>query len=145
MVEKTGASQIIEAQPSGLDEEVGSFSEKGNDLSGGKWQKIALTRALLRKKSRIIILDEPTAALDPVAEANLYQDFAELTGDKTTLLISHRLGFSTVADHILVFEDGRIVEDGSHKELMKMRGVYAKLYEAQAVWYKDGIKTIVKH
>lgn len=138
LARRTGADQIIESQEHGLDEEVGTFNEKGNNLSGGQWQKLALTRALFREKSRIIILDEPTAALDPVAEANLYRDFVELTGDKTTLMISHRLGITAVADRILVFEHGRIVEDGSHKELMELNGTYAKLYEAQAAWYQAG-------
>ena len=95
-----------------------------------------MTRALIRKDSRIIILDEPTAALDPIAEAELYREFARLTEDKTTLLISHRLGIASVVDRVLVFDDGRIVEDGSHEQLMKLDGVYAKLYRAQAEWYR---------
>lgn len=135
LAKRTGADMIIDEQPGRLDEEVGSFSARGNNLSGGQWQKIALTRALYRDKSRIIILDEPTAALDPVAEADLYRNFAKLTGDKTTLLISHRLGIATVVDRILVFDGGRIVEDGTHEELLALGGVYAKLYEAQAAWY----------
>lgn len=132
----TGADKVISEQPGGLSEEVGTFSDTGNNLSGGQWQKIALTRALYRKNSRIIILDEPTAALDPMAEAELYRNFTKLTGDKTTLLISHRLGITSVVDRILVFDGGRIVEDGSHEELMKLGGVYAKMYEAQAQWYQ---------
>jgi len=132
----TGADVIINQQPRGLSEEVGTFSDTGNNLSGGQWQKMALTRALFRKKSRIIILDEPTAALDPIAEAELYRDFTALTGDKTTLLISHRLGIASVVDRILVFDGGRIVEDGSHESLMQKDGVYAKLYRAQAEWYQ---------
>lgn len=136
LAKHTGADEVISEQPNGLSENIGSFSERGNNLSGGQWQKIALTRALIRKDSRIIILDEPTAALDPIAEAELYREFAALTEDKTTLLISHRLGITSVVDRILVFDDGRVVEDGSHEQLMKLDGVYAKLYRAQAEWYR---------
>ena len=83
-----------------------------------------------------MILDEPTSALDPVAEAQLYRDFTALTGDKTTILISHRLGITAMADRILVFQDGRIVEDGSHQELMAQNGRYAEMYREQAKWYQ---------
>ena len=111
----------------GLDSKIGSFSENSNNLSGGQWQKIALARAAYRNQGRIIILDEPTSALDPMAEAQLYKDFAEITGDKTTLLISHRLGITSVVDRILVFRDGKLIEDGSHRELMEKDGYYGKL------------------
>ena len=82
-----------------------------------------------------MILDEPTSALDPVAEAQLYHNFTALTEDKTTILISHRLGITSVVDRILVFKEGRIIEDGSHKELMAKKGYYAQMYHAQAQWY----------
>jgi ABC-type multidrug transport system fused ATPase/permease subunit len=82
-----------------------------------------------------MILDEPTAALDPIAETQLYRNFASLTEDKTTILISHRLGIASIVDRILVFKDGNIVEDGSHKELMEINGHYAQMYNAQAQWY----------
>jgi ATP-binding cassette subfamily B protein len=82
-----------------------------------------------------LILDEPTAALDPVAEAKLYEDFHQITGDKTTILISHRLGATRVADRILVFHEGRIVEEGAHDELMAKNGMYAAMYRAQSQWY----------
>ena len=83
----------------------------------------------------MMVLDEPTAALDPISEAMLYKEFAGLTGNKTTLLISHRLGITSVVDRILVFDKGRIVEDGPHEELMKRNGRYAEMYRAQAQWY----------
>lgn len=108
----------------------------GTELSGGQWQKIAITRALFRKNARVYILDEPTAALDPIAEANIYRNFTSLTGDKTTILISHRLGVTSVVDRILVFDKGKIVEDGNHNELIAKNGVYAKMYKAQAKWYQ---------
>jgi len=119
-----------------LDELVGSFSEKANNLSGGQWQKISIARAAYRQGAKIMILDEPTSALDPVAEAQLYRNFASLTGEKTTILISHRLGITAIVDRILVFKDGRIIEDGSHKQLMSQNGHYAEMYRAQAQWYQ---------
>ncbi len=139
LAKRTGAWEFIEPQPEGFDEVVGSFSATGNNLSGGQWQKIALTRCAYRDDAKIIILDEPTAALDPVAEADLYRNFAELTGDRTTILISHRLGITRLVDRILVFDNGRIVEDGDHDTLIKKNGLYAKMYEAQARWYMEDI------
>ena len=139
LAKKTNAYSLIESQPRGLDEVVGTFSESGNNLSGGQWQKLAITRAIYRDKARIMVLDEPTAALDPVAEAQLYRDFTELTGDKTTILISHRLGITSIVDRILVFADGEIIEEGSHVELMALDGQYAKMYRAQAQWYNEEV------
>lgn len=132
---KININEVIEGQPGGLDELVGSFSDKANNLSGGQWQKISIARAAYRKDAKIMILDEPTSALDPVAEAQLYRNFAALTGDKTTILISHRLGITAIVDRILVFKDGRIIEDGSHKQLIEQNGHYAEMYRAQAQWY----------
>jgi ABC-type multidrug transport system fused ATPase/permease subunit len=83
-----------------------------------------------------MVLDEPTAALDPLAEAELYRNFANLTGDRTTILISHRLGITQLVDRILVFDEGKIVEDGTHSELLSGGGLYAKMYQAQAQWYE---------
>lgn len=135
LAQDTGAYETISDQEKALDEMVGIFSEKGNNLSGGQWQKIAITRALYRRNACVYILDEPTAALDPLGEANIYRNFRQLTGDKTTILISHRLGITSVVDRILVFDKGRIVEDGSHAELMAKDGLYARMYRAQARWY----------
>lgn len=136
LLKRIHVEDVVEEQPNGLDEVVGSFSDKANNLSGGQWQKISIARAAYRKDTRIMILDEPTSALDPVAEAQLYRDFTALTGDKTTILISHRLGITAMADRILVFQDGRIVEDGSHQELMAQNGRYAEMYREQAKWYQ---------
>jgi ABC-type multidrug transport system fused ATPase/permease subunit len=133
---RVGASEVITEQPGGLNEIVGSFSPTGNNLSGGQWQKIAITRCAYREDAKIMVLDEPTAALDPLAEAELYRNFTALTGDRTTILISHRLGITQLVDRILVFNDGRIVEDGDHKALMARDGLYAKMYRAQAQWYE---------
>ena len=114
---------------------LGIFSDYGKNLSGGQWQRIAITRALYRRAS-VMILDEPTAALDPKAEAELYSSFAELTNQKTTILITHRLGAIKLVNRILVFHDGKVVEEGNHEDLMKMNGKYAEMYRAQAHWYK---------
>ena len=83
-----------------------------------------------------MLLDEPTSALDPMAEATIYRNFADLVGGRTALLISHRLGIAAVVDRVLVFDEGRIVEDGSPDELLAAGGLYAKLYESQAQWYR---------
>lgn len=136
----TGFDECVKEQPDGIDEQIGDFAKKGNNLSGGQWQKLALTRALWRDKAKIMVLDEPTAALDPIAEADIYRNFAELTKDKTTILVSHRLGITSIVDRVLVFRDGEIIEDGSHKELLAKGGYYAEMYHAQAQWYTEEIK-----
>ncbi|MEI3035995.1 MAG: ATP-binding cassette domain-containing protein [Oscillospiraceae bacterium] len=120
----------------GWDEIVGSFNENGAGLSGGQWQKVALARALCKDSARIMILDEPTAAMDPLTEAQLYRNFALLTSGKTTILISHRLGITSLVDRILVFNGGQVVEQGTHKELMENGGLYSQMYRAQAKWYQ---------
>lgn len=132
---KTGANSLIQTKHNGLDEMIGSFSDEGDNLSGGEWQKIAIMRAAYRNDVKIMILDEPTAALDPEAEADLYRNFANLTGEKTTLLISHRLGIASLVDRILVFDQGEIVEDGCHSSLIKQNGRYARMYSEQNKLY----------
>lgn len=107
------------------------------DLSGGQKQKVFLARTALRRSARLLVMDEPTAALDPMAEARLYGEFTELSGDRTVLLISHRLGATKLADRILVFQEGEIVEQGSHDDLIAQNGKYAGMYRAQAKWYKE--------
>ena len=134
---QVNALDVIDEQPNGLNETLGVYNENSRTLSGGQWQKLALLRAAYRKKANIMILDEPTAALDPMAETELYRDFAGITEDKTTILISHRLGITSVVDRVLVFRDGEIIEDGSHQELMAQNGHYAELYRAQARWYQE--------
>jgi ABC-type multidrug transport system fused ATPase/permease subunit len=133
---KTGIDEVILNYDKGLNEVIGTFSEKGTNLSGGQWQKVAITRALYHGDARMYILDEPVAALDPISEESLYKNFAEITGDKTTLLISHRLGITSIVDRILVFDQEKIVEDGNHDQLIKRNGIYVKMYKAQAKWYQ---------
>ncbi|URZ18165.1 ABC transporter ATP-binding protein [Clostridium felsineum] len=107
----------------------------GTEISGGQWQKLAMARVLIKKNSKILILDEPTAALDPMSESQLYSDFNKLTGDKTVLLISHRLGATRLADRILVFKDGEVAEEGTHNELIRLNGLYSEMYHVQSQWY----------
>ena len=139
LVEQVGLGDLITSLPNGIDEEIGMLSSSNLDLSGGQWQKLALARTLYRKKSRIMILDEPTASLDAISEARLYENFSRITSGKTTLLISHRLGITAHVDRILVFKDGEIVEDGNHLELIKLNKEYARMYRSQAQWYTDNL------
>lgn len=107
----------------------------GTDLSGGQWQRVAIARALLRSNARMIVFDEPTAALDPRAELELFKRIAALAAGRTTLLISHRLGPARLADRVLVLEGGRVVEQGNPAELLAAGGRFAEMYAAQAGWY----------
>ena len=129
------ANEMILLQEKGLDTDIGLLSENSNNISGGQWQKVAILRALYKKQASIMILDEPTAALDPISETDLYKNFKEITGKKTTILISHRLGVASIVDRILVFNNGKIIEDGTHEELMKLNGKYKELFISQAQWY----------
>lgn len=106
----------------------------GVDLSGGEWQRIAIARGLYRAHD-VIILDEPTASIDPIEETNVYNKFAELAKEKLAVLITHRMGSAKIADRIIVLDKGKIVETGSHEELIRKNGKYAKMYAAQAQWY----------
>ncbi|MBE3584149.1 MAG: ABC transporter ATP-binding protein [Limnochordaceae bacterium] len=130
---RAGLDGVIERLPQGLNTLLGP-DVGGVELSGGEWQRVALARAFLRD-SQVLILDEPTAALDPMAEVAIFERFAELARGQTTLLISHRLGMARLADRILVLENGRLVEDGSHEGLVQRGGPYARMFEAQARWY----------
>lgn len=134
-IHKSGAEGFLDDLPKNLDQVVGKMFEDGVDLSGGQWQKLALARAFFRD-APILILDEPTSSIDAKAEAEIFEKVQRLQKDKTVLIISHR--FSTVrnADRILVLEDGKIIEEGSHARLMKQKGVYAELFELQAQGYK---------
>jgi len=128
---------FIERLHKNYDTQLGKWFKDGQELSGGQWQKIALSRVFIRPEADLLILDEPTAAVDARAEAELFALFHEHTVDKMAILISHR--FSTVrnADHILVLDKGEIVEQGSHHELMQLDGIYAQLYRLQARGFQD--------
>ena len=132
---RAGADEIAGWLPNGYDTPVGHVLDGGQGLSGGEWQRIAIARAFTRDPE-LLILDEPAAALDAVAEAALYRQFAELRRGRTALLISHRLGSARMADRILVLQRGRIVEEGHHDDLLACGGVYAGMWEEQASWYQ---------
>jgi ATP-binding cassette subfamily B protein len=106
----------------------------GVDLSGGQWQRIAIARGFYRAHD-MIVLDEPTAAIDPLEETAIYRKFSELSHDKTAVLVTHRLGAARIAHRILVMDKGRLTEQGTHEELMRLGGLYARMYQAQAQWY----------
>jgi ATP-binding cassette subfamily B protein len=132
---KTFAEKVIQKLPNGYDQILGRRFEGGVDLSGGEWQKIALARAYMRD-AQLLVLDEPTAALDARAENEVFQRFAELTQGKMALLISHRFSTVRMADRILVIEKGGIAEQGHHDQLVKSGGLYAEMFELQAASYR---------
>ena len=119
--------------PKGLDTML-SREFDGVDLSGGQWQRVAIARGYYREH-KLIILDEPTAAIDPIEESRIYEQFAKISSGKTAFIVTHRLGSAKIADRIIVLKKGRIVEEGSHDELIKNRGEYAHMFESQAKWY----------
>jgi ATP-binding cassette subfamily B protein len=133
--EKSLAAAVVGALPEGYRQMLGRRFEGGVDLSTGQWQKVSLARAYMRD-AQILILDEPTASLDARAEFEVYQRFADLTKGKMAVLISHRFSTVRMADRILVLEHGKIVEQGSHQQLVALGGKYSELFELQAAGYR---------
>jgi ATP-binding cassette subfamily B protein len=133
--ERAGADDVVRKLPNSYDTTLGKWFEGGHQLSGGEWQKIALARAFMRD-AQILILDEPTAALDAQAEHDLFARIKDLTQGKMALYISHRFSTVRMADRILFLEDGRLVEQGTHDELMLQGGRYADLFDLQAASYR---------
>jgi ATP-binding cassette subfamily B protein len=134
--EKGMAAPIIEELPQKYRTPLGKWFNQGRDLSGGEWQKIALSRAFMRTEADILVLDEPTASMDAAAEATIFEHFRGLTRGKIAILISHRFSTVRMADHIVVLQEGRIAEHGSHDELLRANGHYARLFELQARGYQ---------
>lgn len=135
MLDVLELNKFINTLPHGMDTRLGQLDEDGYELSGGQWQKLAIARALSRENAEILIMDEPTASLDPKVETQMYEEFASLCKNKTTILISHRLGVTKLCDKIYVFDQGEIIEHGSHTELLELKGKYYNMYLAQSSLY----------
>ncbi|HEY7371131.1 MAG TPA: ABC transporter ATP-binding protein [Polyangia bacterium] len=135
-VDQGGAKELVAALAGGMETQLGRWFAGGVELSGGQWQKVALARAFMREEADILILDEPTAALDAEAEHAVFQRFRALAAGRTTILISHRFPTVRMADRILVLEAGRVIEDGTHAELLAAGRRYAHLFGLQAAGYR---------
>ncbi len=130
------AAPVVQALPAGYHTQLGRWFQGGRELSGGQWQKIALARAFMRTGADILVLDEPTAAMDAEAEGQVFAHVRAVTRDQMAILISHRFSTVRMADHIVVLSEGRVVEEGSHDELMTRGGPYARLFSLQAAGYR---------
>ena len=138
-ISKAGLDEKITSLPNGTKTHlVKGIFEDSVDLSGGEKQKLMLARALY-KDAPIIVLDEPTSALDPIAENEIYLQYSNFTTGKTSIYISHRLASTRFCDRIIYIEDGRIVEEGNHEELLKLGGKYSEMYKLQSQYYKENI------
>jgi ATP-binding cassette subfamily B protein len=134
--ERGGADEVQRTLSAGMDTQLGGWFQKGVELSGGQWQKVALARAFMREEADILVLDEPTAALDAEAEHAIFERFRQLARGRTTFLISHRFPTVRMADRILVLEHGRVIEDGTHQSLLDAGARYAQLFTLQAQGYQ---------
>lgn len=132
-----GADQVLNELHGDIDAFLGpTFG--GRDLSGGQWQKVATSRSFF-KKSKLVILDEPSASLDPQAESDLYDKYVKLSEGKTVIFISHRLGIAKLADRVIVMKQGQIVEEGTHEVLMNHQGHYYTMWKTQASLYQKEV------
>lgn len=129
------AADFIQHMPDSYETQLGTWFKGGKELSGGQWQKVALARAFMRSHADVLILDEPTAAIDAKAEAEIFAHFRELTANRISIIISHRFSTVRIADHIIVLDGGIITEEGSHASLLELDGQYARLFNLQAQGY----------
>ncbi|MGB3614216.1 MAG: ABC transporter ATP-binding protein, partial [Elainellaceae cyanobacterium] len=134
--EKGIARPFIETLPEDFDTRLGKWFRNGRELSGGQWQKIGLSRAFMRSQADILVLDEPTSAMDAEAESEVFNHVREATQDQTVILISHRFSTVRMADKIIVLNCGAMTEQGSHEELLDHGGRYAHLFALQAAGYQ---------
>ena len=130
------ADVFIEDLPAAYHTQLGKWFKNGQELSGGQWQKIALSRAFMRTDADILVLDEPTAAMDAGAEARIFEHFRKLTKNRIAILISHRFSTVRMANQIIVIENGKVIERGTHEQLMELNGHYANLFSLQAAGYR---------
>ncbi|HEY9662441.1 MAG TPA: ABC transporter ATP-binding protein, partial [Allocoleopsis sp.] len=135
-VEKGTARPFIDEMPEGFQTQLGRWFKGGRELSGGQWQKIALSRAFMRSGADILVLDEPTSAVDAEAEAEIFEQLRAVTQQQMAILISHRFSTVRMADQIIVLSKGEILEQGTHQELMRLGGQYARLFALQAAGYR---------
>lgn len=140
---RAGLSKLLNKMPKGIDTYVHmDFDEEGVEISGGEAQRMEIARAIYQDRP-FVIMDEPTAALDPIAEHEVYAGFNKMIGNKTAIYISHRLSSCRFCSDIVVFQDGNIVQRGSHELLVKEKGLYAKMWNAQAQYYADTKNAVV--
>ena len=132
-MEQAGLTLDADTFPQGM-ETVLSREFDGVDISGGQWQRVAIARGLYRGHD-IIVLDEPTSAIDPLEEARVYREFADIARSATAVIVTHRMGSARIADRIVVMDGGQIAEQGTHEELLARNGRYASMVEVQSDWY----------
>ena len=141
-LEQADAAALATSAENGLNRNLGKLEEDGQDLSKGQWQRVAMARAFV-SDAKYVVLDEPTASLDPLAESHMYENFARIFRERGTIMISHRLASAKMADRILVLDGGRIVQSGSHEELMEREGLYKTMFLAQSSFYQDQEDAVV--
>lgn len=142
IITEVGLDDTLIKLKDGKENYLGKIIESGQDISGGEWQRVAISR-LLYSDAKINILDEPTAALDPIAESQVYEMFNSIAKDRFTIYITHRLGAAKIADKILVIDNGAVAESGSHNELMEQSGIYAEMFNSQKRWYEQWVKNLI--